>query len=93
MGTTKGFFGIPFATGLRRDVKRRDMKTRIRSNDPGRKLAHASLYLWRHWRQYALAAWEDAEGILRHAYDAVEAEDRIEFIRALDITAGATMQE
>jgi hypothetical protein len=92
MGTTKGFWHT-FCYWIRRDVKRRDMKTQIRSNDPGRKLAHASLYLWRHWRQYALAAWEDAEGILRHAYDAVEAEDRIEFIRALDITAGATMQE
>jgi hypothetical protein len=33
---------------------------------------------------YTLTSWEDAESILRQAYDAVEAEDRIEFIRALD---------
>jgi hypothetical protein len=69
------------------------MKAQLESNDPGRMLAHASLYLWKHWRQYALAAWEDAEGILRQAYDAVEAEDRAEFLLALDVTASAVMQE
>jgi hypothetical protein len=31
-----------------------------------------------------MTAWEDAESILRHAYDAVQEEDRIEFIRGLD---------
>jgi hypothetical protein len=67
------------------------MKAHAGSNDPGRTLAHASLYLWKHWRQYALAAWADAEGILRQAYDAVEVEDRIEFMRALDVAASATM--
>jgi hypothetical protein len=60
------------------------MKDQPSSNDPGRILAHASLYLWKYWRQYALTAWEDAERILRQAYDAVEDEDRIQFIRALD---------
>jgi hypothetical protein len=60
------------------------MKAQPSSNDPGRILAHASLYLWKYWRQYALTAWEDAESILRQAYDAVEEEDRIQFIRALD---------
>jgi hypothetical protein len=52
--------------------------------DPGRILAHASAYLWRQWRQYPLAAWESAENILRRAHDAVEEEDRIEFVRSLD---------
>jgi hypothetical protein len=47
-------------------------------------LAHASLYLLKYWSQYALTAWEDAISILRHAYDTVEADDRIEFIRGLD---------
>ena len=60
------------------------MKAKQDSNDPGRMLAHASLYLWKHWRQYTLAAWEDAESILRRAYEAVEEEDRIEFIRVLE---------
>jgi len=60
------------------------MKTRLHSNDPARILTHASLYLWKSWRHYPLTSWEDAESILRQAYDAVEAEDRIEFIRALD---------
>jgi hypothetical protein len=52
--------------------------------DPGRILMHASLYLWKHWRQYPLAAWENAESILRRAHDAVEEEDRIEFVRGLE---------
>jgi hypothetical protein len=52
--------------------------------DPGRILTHASLYLWKQWRQYPLAAWENAESILRRAHDAVEEEDRIEFVRSLD---------
>ena len=52
--------------------------------DPGRMLTHASLYLWKQWRQYPLAAWENAEDILHRAYDAVEEEDRIEFVRSLD---------
>jgi hypothetical protein len=52
--------------------------------NPGRILTHASLYLWKHWRQYPLAAWENAESILRRAHDAVEEEDRIEFVRSLD---------
>jgi hypothetical protein len=69
------------------DVKRCNMKAQIDSNDPGRILAHASLYLWRYWRQYALTAWEEAESILRRAYDAVEEEDRIEFTRALELFA------
>lgn len=64
------------------------MKAQPSSNDPGRILAHASLYLWKYWRQYALAAWEHAESILRQAYDAVEEEDRIQFIRALDGSSG-----
>jgi uncharacterized protein (DUF1778 family) len=64
------------------------MKAQPSSNDPGRILAHASLYLWKYWRQYALTAWEDAESILRQAYDAVEEEDRIQFIRALDGPSG-----
>jgi hypothetical protein len=64
------------------------MKAQPISNDPGRILAHASLYLWKYWRQYALAAWEHAESILRQAYDAVEEEDRIQFIRALDGSSG-----
>ena len=60
------------------------MKAQPNSNDPARILTHASLYLWKYWRQYALAAWEHAESILRQAYNAVEEEDRIQFIRALD---------
>jgi len=64
------------------------MKAQSSSNDPGRILAHASLYLWKYWRQYALTAWEEAESILRKAYDAVEEEDRIQFIRALDGSSG-----
>jgi hypothetical protein len=64
------------------------MKAQPSSNNPGRILAHASLYLWKNWRQYALAAWEHAESILRQAYDAVEEEDRIQFIRALDSSSG-----
>jgi hypothetical protein len=52
--------------------------------DPERILIHASLYLWKQWRQYPLAAWENAESILRRAHDAVEEEDRIEFVRSLD---------
>ena len=70
-------------------MKRCNMKVQSGSNDPARMLAHASLYLWKHWRQYALAAWEDAEGILRQAYGAVEVEDRIEFMRTLDVAASA----
>jgi hypothetical protein len=65
-------------------ANRWNMKARPSSNDPGRMLAHASLYLWKYWRQYALTAWEDAESILREAYNAVEEEDRTEFISALD---------
>jgi hypothetical protein len=61
-----------------------NMKAQPSSNDPGRILVHASLYLWKYWRQYSLTAWEEAESILRQAYDAVEAEDRIQFIRAMD---------
>jgi len=53
------------------------MKTRLHSNDPARILTHASLYLWKSWRHYPLTSWEDAESILRQAYDAVEAEDRL----------------
>jgi len=64
------------------------MKAQPSSNDPGRILVHASLYLWKYWRQYALTAWEEAESILRQAYDAVEEEDRIQFIRALDGPSG-----
>ncbi|MCU1305443.1 MAG: hypothetical protein JWN45_138 [Acidobacteriaceae bacterium] len=52
--------------------------------NPGRILTHASLYLWKQWRQYPLAAWENAESILRRALDAVEEEDRIEFMRSLE---------
>ncbi len=65
-------------------VERWNMKAQPDSNDPARMLAHASIYVWKYWRQYALTAWEDAESILRKAYDAVEEEDRVEFIRALD---------
>jgi len=65
-----------------------NMKAQSSSNDPGRILAHASLYLRKYWRQYALTAWEEAEIILRQAYDAVEEEDRIQFIRALDGSSG-----
>jgi hypothetical protein len=60
------------------------VKDHLHLNDPARTLAHASLYLWKSWHLYALTAWEDAESILRHAYDAVQEEDRIEFIRGLD---------
>jgi len=52
--------------------------------NPGRILTHASLYLWKQWRQYPLAAWENAESILRRAHDAVEEEDRIDFVRSLE---------
>jgi hypothetical protein len=61
------------------------MRAQNKFVDPGRVLTHASLYLWKHWRQYPLAAWENAESILRRAHDAVEEEDRIEFVRSLDL--------
>jgi hypothetical protein len=80
-------FGMLLASGVHRNVRRRDMKDQSGSHDPGRILAHASLYLWKYWRQYALTAWEDAESILRQAYQTVEHEDRIEFMRALDESA------
>ena len=51
---------------------------------------HASLYLWKYWCQYGLTAWEEAESILRQAYDAVEDEDRIQFLRASFSALGAT---
>ena len=60
------------------------MRAQDNSQDPGRILAHASVYLWTQWRQYPLPAWEDAESILRRAHDAVEEEDRIEFVHTLD---------
>jgi hypothetical protein len=60
------------------------MRAQHKFVDPDRILTHASLYLWKHWRQYPLAAWEEAESILRRALDAVEEEDRIEFVRSLD---------
>ena len=60
------------------------MRAQDNNVDPGRILTHASLYLWKQWRQYPLAAWENAERILRRALDAVEEEDRIEFVRSLD---------
>jgi hypothetical protein len=66
------------------DSVKQNLKARLHSNNPARILSHASLYLWKSWRHYPLTSWEDAESIFRHAYDAVEAEDRIEFIRALD---------
>ena len=81
-GVTEAF-GKLFALNYG-DVERWNMKAQPHFKDPGRMLAHASLYLWRYWRQYALSAWEDAESILRQAYDAVEEEDRIEFVRSLD---------
>ena len=52
--------------------------------DPGRILMHASLYLWKQWREYPLAAWEAAESIIRRAYDDVEEEDRLRFVRSMD---------
>ena len=52
--------------------------------DPGRMLTHASLYLWKQWREYPLAAWEAAESIIRRAYDDVEEEDRLRFVRSID---------
>jgi hypothetical protein len=60
------------------------MRAQDNCEDPGRILNHASLYLWKQWRQYPLAAWENAESILRRAHDAVEEEDRIEFVRSLE---------
>jgi hypothetical protein len=47
-------------------------------------LTHASLYLWKQWRQYPLAAWENAESIIRRAYDDVEEEDRLRFVGSID---------
>jgi len=52
--------------------------------NPGRILAQASMYLWNQWRQYPLAAWEDAENILRRAYNAVQEEHWAEFEQSLD---------
>jgi hypothetical protein len=60
------------------------MRAQDNYKDPGRMLTHASLYLWKQWRQYPMGAWENAEGILHRAYDAVEEADRIEFVRSLD---------
>jgi hypothetical protein len=60
--------------------------------DPGRVLTHASLYLWKQWRNYPLAAWENAESIIRRAYDAVEEEDRLNFVRSIDALEAASPQ-
>jgi hypothetical protein len=60
------------------------MRAQTDTHDPARILAHASIYAWKYWGQYALPAWEDTESILRQAYDAVEEEDRISFIRTLN---------
>jgi hypothetical protein len=62
----------------------RKMRQQDGCKDPGRILAHASVYLWNAWRQYPLAAWEEAENILRHAYNAVEEEDWVKFVQSLD---------
>ncbi len=47
-------------------------------------LTHASLYLWKQWREDPLAAWEAAESIIRRAYDDVEEEDRLRFVRSIN---------
>ena len=52
--------------------------------DPGGILAHASAYLWKQWRHYPLAAWEDAESILRRAHNAIEKKDWVKFVHSLD---------
>jgi hypothetical protein len=78
---------LPFGTPIAyKDVNAGGKKMRAQDElaNPAKILTHASLYLWRQWRQYPLAAWENAESILRSALNAVEQEDRIEFIRSLD---------
>jgi hypothetical protein len=52
--------------------------------DPGRILLHATFYVWKQARQFPLAAWLEAEEILRRARNEFEDEDRIEFVQRIE---------
>ncbi|HET7873855.1 MAG TPA: hypothetical protein VFL42_15170 [Terriglobales bacterium] len=52
--------------------------------DPGRILLHATFYVWKQARKFPLAAWLDAEEILRRARNDFEDEDRIAFVRRIE---------
>ena len=60
------------------------MRTSIQHEDPRRLLTHASLYLWKQWRIYELAAWQDAMSLLHRVRHQVEAEDDALFLQTLD---------
>ena len=60
------------------------MRASIQHDDPRRLVTHASLYLWKQWRIYELAAWQDAMSILGRARHEVEAEDDALFLQTLD---------
>jgi len=61
------------------------MEDSLKCVDPRRLLTQASLYLWRQWRLYGLAAWQDAMNILRRARHAVDEEDDALFLEILDV--------
>ena len=60
------------------------MRALIQHDDPRRLLTHASLYLWKQWRRYELAAWQDAMSILGRVRHEVEEEDDALFLQALE---------
>jgi hypothetical protein len=74
------------------------MRVSFEYDDPRRILTHASLYLWRQWRLYGLAAWQDAMCILRLARIDVEEEDESFFLENMDVflnrpSAGAALSD
>jgi hypothetical protein len=60
------------------------MTASIQHDDPRRLLTHASLYLWKQWRLYELAEWQDTLSILGRARHEVEEEDDALFLETLD---------
>ena len=61
------------------------MKDSLKCDDPRRILIQASLYLWKQWRLYRLAAWQEAMSILHRARHDVEEEDAALFLETLDV--------
>jgi hypothetical protein len=59
-------------------------------NDPRQTLTHASLYLWRQWREYDLEALQDSLNILRRARTDVDEEDEALFVKNLDAFLNAS---
>ena len=65
--------------------QRRNIREEIQLEyDPGRTLLHASFYLWKQAARFPLAAWVDAQEILRRARNECEDQDRIEFVRRIE---------